>query len=86
MFAELISILPDLSVGCTALIVVYLVIRKAMKAIDEREEAFRQYAQKHNHETTEVLVEARNAIEEASQNIKKNNEIQEKMLEKFLND
>lgn len=76
MIEELLSkSLPNLGVGVAAVIVLYFSFKLAVEALDRREQSFRDYVSDNNHKTTEILVEAKNSIKEASENIKLNTEI-----------
>lgn len=62
MEAEILSILPNLGVGVASVTVLFLVFRLMIQELGKRDEAFRSYANEHNHETTRVIIEASNNI------------------------
>lgn len=88
MLESLIKILPNLGVVIAAVLIfgvfVYFLFKLFIDAIDKREEAFRSYVVVNNHKTTEILVECRDVIKEAADNIRQSTEIQKQVVEHLI--
>ncbi len=82
----LIQMLPNLGVGVAAIVVLYLCFKIAIQSINEKDRAFREYVQEHNHKSIEVMCECRDAIRESAEKIKSNTKVQEKILLNLLRD
>lgn len=70
MELSFLEILPNLGVGVTAVVVLYMAFSMFVKAMNSREKAFREYVQTNNHRVTELVVEATQAIKESTTVIK----------------
>lgn len=76
--------LPNLGVGVAAVIVLYLVFKVAIDALNKRDEAFKNFVEANNHKSIEVMTECRDAINEAAENIRTNTEIQKQLVEHLI--
>ncbi len=84
MTDSLISVLPNLGVGVAAVIVLYLCFKIAIEALNERDEAFRNFVEANNHRSVEVMTECRDVIHQAAENIKSSTEIQRQVVEHLI--
>lgn len=85
MIEELfIKTLPNLGVGIAAVVVLYLVFRVAIEALNKRDEAFRSFVEANNHKSIEVMTECRDAINKAAANIETNTQIQKQLIEHLI--
>lgn len=71
MESKLLEVLPNLGVGIATVVVLYLVFRIFIEALNKREEAFRNYVTENNHKITELVIQSTLAIKESSEAIKK---------------
>ncbi len=84
--ASLVQMLPNLGVGVAAIVVLYLCFKIAIQSINEKDRAFREYVQEHNHKSIQVMCECRDAIRKSAENIDANTKVQEKILLNLLRD
>jgi len=78
--------LPNLGVGVAAVVVLYLVFRVAIEALNKRDDAFQKFVEANNHKSIEVMTECRDAIREAADNIRQSTEIQKQAVEHLIRD
>ncbi len=78
--------LPNLGVGVAAVVVLYLVFRAAIEALNKRDDAFQKFVEANNHKSIEVMTECRDAIKEAAENIRQSTEIQKQAVEHLIRD
>lgn len=70
----LLKSLPNLGVGIASLVVLYLVFKICVSALNERDKAFREFVHARNHEMTSLIVESTTAIKESSVAIKRSSD------------
>ncbi len=78
--------LPNFGVGVAAVVVLYLVFKVAIEALNKRDEAFKNFVESNNHRSVEVMTECRDAIREAADNIRSSTEIQKQTIEHLIKD
>lgn len=76
--------LPSVGVGTAAVIVLYLVFRVAVDALNKRDEAFKSFVEANNHRSVEVMTECRDAIRQAAKNIETSTEIQKQTIDHLI--
>ena len=80
----LVTALPNLSVGVAAITVLYLSFKVTIAAFNDRDKAFRDFVESHNHQSVEIMTECRDVIKEAAENIKQSTEIQKQVIEYLI--
>lgn len=78
--------LPNIGVGVAAVVVLYLVFKAAIDALNKRDDAFQKFVESSNHKSVEVMTQCRDAIEAAAKNIEQNTELQRQVVEHLIKD
>lgn len=77
MFEQLLTILPNLSIGVVAILALVYIVSMFEKHRKEEQAVFMEYVNTNNHKFTDLVVKSISAIEGASKSIEKNTEILE---------